>query len=150
MGILNDLLSRVNAFNEGLTGGTYLAEIIQNNDWQIVSWNTDDQLYDRGITATGVSIADYEPYSEITIAIKQEEGKPYNRVTLRDEGDFHHSFDVETDNEKMSIVASDWKTLKLLQRYGDEIMGLTEENIKKLKFEVLLPELVEMARKTLF
>lgn len=150
MGILNDLLSRVNAFNEGLTGGTYLAEIIQNNDWQIVSWNTDDQLYDRGITATGVSIADYEPYSEVTIAIKQEEGKPYDRVTLRDEGDFHHSFDVEADNEKMSIVASDWKTVKLLHRYGDEIMGLTEENIKKLKFEVLLPELVEMARKTLF
>lgn len=150
MGILNDLLGRVETFNEGLTGGTYLAEIIERNDWQIIGWNTDDQLYDKGITATGVSIMDYAPYSPVTIQIKQEEGQPYDRVTLRDTGEFHHSFYLQIDNEKFTFDAEDWKTRDLIRQYGEEIMGLTDENIKRLENEIILPELMEMARKTLF
>lgn len=150
MGILEQLRNRVETFNEGLTGGTYIGEIIQNNDWEIIGMNTDDQLYEQGITATGISIADYEPYSETTIEIKQMKGQPTDRVTLRDSGDFHHSFEVETDNVKMTIVASDFKTIQLLKRYGNEIMGLTQHNIERFEKETLLPELMIQAQKTLF
>lgn len=150
MGILNDLLGRVKTFNEGLTGGTYIAEIIERNDWQIIGWNADDQLYDKGITATGVSIWDYAPYSPVTIQYKQEEGQPYDRVTLRDTGDFHNSFYLQIDNEKFAFDAEDWKTRDLLRLYGDEIMGLTDYNIQRLEDEILLPELMKTAVKTLF
>lgn len=150
MGILNDLLGRVKTFNDGLTGGTYIAEIIERNDWVIIGWNTDEQLYDKGITATGVSIMDYAPYSPTTIAIKEENGQPYDRVTLRDTGDFHHSFYLKIDNEKFEFDAEDWKTRDLLRLYGDEIMGLTDDNIQRLEKEILLPEIMETARKTLF
>lgn len=150
MGILNDLLGRVKTFNEGLTGGTYIAEIIERNDWQIIGWNADDQLYDKGITATGVSIWDYAPYSPVTIQYKQEEGQPYDRVTLRDTGEFHHSFYLQIDNEKFAFDAEDWKTRELLRQYGDEIMGLTDYNIQRLEDEILLPELMKTAVKTLF
>ena len=150
MGILNDLLGRVKTFNEGLTGGTYIAELIERNDWLILSWNADDQLYDKGITATGVSIWDYAPYSPVTIEIKQEEGQPYDRVTLRDTGAFHHSFFLKIDNEKFEFDAEDWKTRDLLRLYGEEIMGLTDENIQRLEEEILLPELMKTAVKTLF
>lgn len=150
MGILNDLLGRVKTFNEGLTGGTYIAEIIERNDWQIIGWNADDQLYDKGITATGVSIWDYAPYSPVTIQYKQEEGQPYDRVTLRDTGEFHQSFYLQIDNEKFAFDAEDWKTRDLLRLYGDEIMGLTDYNIQRLEDEILLPELMKTAVKTLF
>lgn len=99
MGILNDLLGRVKTFNEGLTGGTYIAEIIEQHDYEIIDMNTQNQLYEQGITATGVSIWDYAPYSEITIEYKKANGDPYDRVTLRDEGDFHRSFYLQIDNE---------------------------------------------------
>lgn len=150
MGILNDLLGRVKTFNEGLTGGTYIAEIIERYDWQIIGWNADDQLYDKGITATGISIWDYAPYSPVTIQYKKEEGQPYDRVTLRDTGEFHHSFFLQIDNEKFTFDAEDWKTRDLTRYYGDEIMGLTDYNIERLEKEILLPELMETAQKTLF
>lgn len=150
MGILNDLLRRVDKFNEGLTGGNYLADIIQDNDYDIIDMNTQDQLYDQGITATGVSIWDYDPYSDYTVEMKRQKGQPYDRVTLRDEGDFHRSFEVEVDNEKFTIVASDRKTVKLLHRYGKEIMGLTQHNIEELEKGVILPLLMEQAKKDLF
>lgn len=150
MGILESLLKRVETFNEGLTNGEYIANIIQDNDWEIIGMNTDEQLYEQGITATGVSIADYEPYSDYTVEIKQAKGQPTNRVTLRDTGEFHHSFELETDNEKMMIVAGDVKTIKLCQRYGDEIMGLTQENIERFEKETLMPELMTQAQKTIF
>lgn len=150
MGILNDLLKRVNTFNEGLTGGSYIAQIIEEHDYEIIDMNTQDQLYEQGITATGVSIMDYAPYSDITIQYKQEKGDPYDRVTLRDEGDFHRSFYLQIDNEKFTFDAEDWKTRDLLRLYGDEIMGLTQHNIEELEKGIILPLLMEQARKDLF
>lgn len=150
MGILESLQKRVQSFNEGLTGGRIISEIIQNNEWEIVDMNTQNQLYEQGITATGISIADYDPYSDYTIELKMMKGQPVDRVTLRDEGDFHRSFEVETDNEKMTIVASDAKTVKLLHRYGDDIMGLTQENIEKFEKETLMPEIMKQAQQILF
>lgn len=150
MGILESLQKRVQSFNEGLTGGRIISDIIQNNEWEIVDMNTQNQLYEQGITATGISIADYDPYSDYTIKLKMMKGQPVDRVTLRDEGDFHRSFEVETDNEKMTIVASDKKTVKLLHRYGDDIMGLTQENIEKFEKETLMPEIMKQAQQILF
>lgn len=150
MGILNDLLNRVKTFNEGLTGGAYLSTIIENHDYEIIEMNTQDQLYEQGITATGVSIMDYAPYSEYTIELKAQKGDPYDRVTLRDEGDFHRSFYLDIDNEKFTFDAEDWKTRELLRLYGDEIMGLTQHNIEELEKNIILPDLMEQAKKDLF
>lgn len=150
MGILNDLLNRVKTFNEGLTGGAYLSTIIENHDYEIIEMNTQDQLYEQGITATGVSIMDYAPYSEYTIELKAQKGDPYDRVTLRDEGDFHRSFYLDIDNEKFTFDAEDWKTRELLRLYGDEIMGLTQHNIEELEKTIILPDLMEQAKKDLF
>lgn len=150
MGILNDLLRRVQTFNDGLTGGEYMAEIITEYDYQILDMNTETQLYEQGITATGISIMDYAPYSPVTIEIKQAAGQPYDRVTLRDTGDFHRSFFLQIDNEKFTFNAEDWKTRDLLRLYGDEIMGLTPENVQLLERTIILPELMTKAQQTLF
>lgn len=149
MGVLDSLLMRVKRVNDGLNGGKYIREIIEDNEPEIVGMNADQQLYEKGITATGVFIADYAPYSEITIEIKQESGQPYDRVTLRDTGDFEHSFFLDADNEKFSIDAADKKTGDLMKYYGDEILGLTDENAKILQMDIILPSLMQKIRKEL-
>lgn len=147
MDIINALLKRVVEFNNGLTSGEYFKEAVEENEAFIVELNSEEQLFEKGITSTGVSIADYAPYSPVTVEIKQQKGQPVNRVTLRDEGDFHASFAIVADNEQFEIVANDWKVKDLTLYYGDEILGLTDDNIRVAAREFVYPELMEKARK---
>lgn len=150
MGIIDDLIKRVMLFNDGLTSGEFIKEIVEENEAFIVELNSQDQLFEKGITSTGVSIADYAPYSEVTIEIKQQKGQPVNRVTLRDEGDFHASFALKIDNEQFEVVANDWKVKDLTLYYGDEILGLTDDNISVVANEWVYPGLMEKAKQILY
>lgn len=150
MDVIDVLLSRVKAFNEGLQEGTIMQAIILDNEPYIVDMNAEAQLYEQGINRLGVSIADYQPYSAVTIEIKRAKGQPYDRVTLRDEGDFESSFFVTADNEKFEIKASDSKTEELVTRYSDYILGLTDENRATLAREYVLPDLLKKAKEIIY
>lgn len=121
----------------------YIIEVLRNNDNVIVEMNSEEQLYEQGITRDGKSIASYAPYSPITIEIKKEKGQPTNRVTLRDEEDFHESFYVIFNNDSFEVYAADWKVETLKVYYGDEILGLTDENLIELARQYVLPELIK-------
>jgi len=96
----------------------------------IIDLNTEKQLYEKGINSLGRSLG---RYSEITIMIKKFEGKPFDRVTLKDTGDFYRTFKVEVRKGEIVISAN---TIKddddLIEKYGSEIIGLTDENLEKL------------------
>lgn len=141
MKLIDNLRQRVTEFNELLQSGRLIQSIILENEYVITDMNSEDQLYEQGINRLGVNIMDYAPYSPLTIEIKKEKGQPYNRVTLRDEGDFEHSFYVEADTQQFTIKAADWKTEDLIQRYGRQILGLTEENKIILIWVYIYPEL---------
>lgn len=141
MKLIDNLRQRVTEFNELLQSGRLIQSIILENEYVITDMNSEDQLYEQGINRLGVNIMDYAPYSPLTIEIKKEKGQPYNRVTLRDEGDFEHSFYVEADTQQFTIKAEDWKTEDLIQRYGRQILGLTEENKIILIWAYIYPEL---------
>lgn len=141
MKLIDNLRQRVTEFNELLQSGRLIQSIILENEYVITDMNSEDQLYEQGINRLGVNIMDYAPYSPLTIEIKKEKGQPYNRVTLRDEGDFEQSFYVESDTQQFTIKAADWKTEDLIQRYGRQILGLTEENKIILIWEYIYPEL---------
>ena len=141
MKLIDNLRQRVTEFNELLQSGRLIQSIILENEYVITVMNSEDQLYEQGINRLGVNIMDYAPYSPLTIEIKKEKGQPYNRVTLRDEGDFERSFYVEADTQQFTIKAADWKTEDLIQRYGRQILGLTEENKIILIWEYIYPEL---------
>lgn len=141
MKLIDNLRQRVTEFNELLQSGRLIQSIILENEYVITDMNSEDQLYEQGINRLGVNIMDYAPYSPLTIEIKKEKGQPYNRVTLRDEGDFEHSFYVEADRQQFTIKAADWKTEDLIQRYGRQILGLTEENKIILIWAYIYPEL---------
>lgn len=141
MKLIDNLRQRVTEFNELLQSGRLIQSIILENEYVITDMNSEDQLYEQGINRLGVNIMDYAPYSPLTIEIKKEKGQPYNRVTLRDEGDFEQSFYVEADMQQFTIKAADWKTEDLIQRYGRQILGLTEENKIILIWAYIYPEL---------
>lgn len=141
MKLIDNLRQRVTEFNGLLQSGRLIQSIILENEYVITDMNSEDQLYEQGINRLGVNIMDYAPYSPLTIEIKKEKGQPYNRVTLRDEGDFEQSFYVEADRQQFTIKAADWKTEDLIQRYGRQILGLTEENKIILIWEYIYPEL---------
>lgn len=134
--MIKQLINSVKEFNERLTNGDYISEVIKDNEVLIIELNTEEQLYEEGINILGVKIDDYAPYQPETIYYKRERGQPTNRVTLRDEGDFHNSFYLEIGKEQFEIKASDEKTEQLKKKYG-KILGLTDENVNELRIYVL-------------
>ena len=147
---ITDLRKRVADFNEALTSGRLMQDIIWNNDAYIVDMNAEEQLFERGINRLGVEIMDYAPYSPVTIEIKEALGQPINRVTLRDEGDFESSFFLEVGDKQFEIKASDFKTEDLIKKYGRQILGLTDENIAILIWQYIYPDLMDEAKKQIY
>jgi hypothetical protein len=150
MKILTDLSKRVKEFNEGLKSGVFISSIILENEAFIVNLNSEVQLYDQGVNNLGVSISDYKPYSEYTISIKQQKGQPYDRVTLHDEGDFSGSFFLQVGTENFEIKAGDFKTVDLMNKYGRQILGLTDESLKELIWSYIYPDLKTTTRKYIY
>lgn len=105
------------------------------------------QLYDSGERRDGTKIT--PAYAPETVAIKKKKGQPTNRVTLRDTFDWQASFWVQFYPDGFEIKASDWKTERLTQKYGDEILGLQDEMVKYLCETFYLPRLRTELRKIL-
>jgi hypothetical protein len=147
---IDDLNRRAKEFQKGLETGKFLENILLDNEAFIVNLNAEDQLFDHGINALGVSISDYMPYSPLTIEIKKEKGQPTNRVTLKDEGDFEGSFYVDVGKDSFEIKAADFKTHDLMTKYGRQILGLTDENMQELINEIIRPDLIKQRDSLLY
>lgn len=117
-------------------------EIIKHEDI-IVQMVVRDQLYEQGIEGRGISIMSYQPYTAKTIRIKQQKGQPYDRVTLRDTGEFHDSLHVEFDDKGFYVTSTDDKAKYLLARYGKTIFRLTNANFTELLRNYIRPSLKE-------
>jgi len=139
---LKELIKSLKTFEKLLL--KEVEKVIRDNTEIVEEMNSEDQLFEQGIDRHGQKIADYAPYSDVTVQIKREKGQPTNRVTLRDEGDFHFSFFIEFSPTGFEIRADDGKTKKLLEGYGDGILGLTDENVRDLAKNYILPELIKL------
>jgi len=142
---LDDLISNLKKFEEEIY--QTVEKVLRENEYVIIDMNVEDQLFEKGIDRTGQEIASYAPYSPVTIQIKGIKGQPTNRVTLRDEGDFHSSFYVEFTQDGFEIKATDWKTKKLIASYGEEVLGLTDYNFKILLEDYVAPAILELLKK---
>ena len=69
-----------------------------------------------------------EGYTRFTVSVKKSKNQISDRVTLRDTGDFYKSFTVKANANSFVINATDSKTNKLQKKYGDKILGLSDEN----------------------
>lgn len=108
---------------------------------QILNWIQQDQLFKQGIDEDG-DVIGY--YGEFTEAINPEKvaGSHY---TLYDTGEFYASMYVAVNTNYIEIVADPIKiddrtgeTDNLFNKYGEGIIGLTDENKTKLALAVAI------------
>ena len=149
--ILN-LRAKLSAINDSLRDNTLVIASLSKpiNEAQICELNSEQQLYDYGVNALGVDISDYQPYAPLTIGIKRSKGQPSDRVTLRDNGDFHGSFFVKFGSDGLAMDTTDSKRDKLVRKYGKQIFGLTPESKTYVSNEILKPELLDEIKAILY
>lgn len=127
--MINGLIEKFKKVGEELDTGEIAKKIVRDNDNILIDMNAQDQLYAKGVNRLGVRIDEYQPYQPLTIQVKIEKRQPYDRVTLKDTGEFYDSFYVETAEDRFYIKASDEKTNWLIKKYGAEIFGLTNDSL---------------------
>ena len=150
-----DELIRLLNFIIKLDANQLLFEVWSDKEVQelIIGLNTKDQLFEKGIDATGKSLKEIGgDYSPFTKKIKSRKGQPTDRVTLKDTGVFHKSFGVIPDFSGFTILSdpikvSDGFQTNLFDRWGGNVEGLTTENINTKLNEVALRKFVFLLEK---
>jgi len=113
---------------------------------EILSWIQDDQLRKRGVDEDGDVIGEYSLYTQILSGGRKKFGDHY---TLEDTGEFFKSMYVVVLSDSIVIEADPIKgNDNLFFKYGEGIIGLTEENIEYFQLE-LADKYREYARKVL-
>lgn len=127
--MISGLIDKFKKVGDELDTGEIAKKIVRDNDNILIDMNAQDQIYAKGVNRLGVRIDEYQPYRPLTIQVKIEKRQPYDRVTLKDTGEFYDSFYVETAEDRFYIKASDEKTNWLIKKYGAEIFGLTNDSL---------------------
>jgi len=143
MQILNDLLRNTKILMD--------ADIIWNHvfsDKQFQVWILDlirdDQLMEKGVDETGKIIGTYSWATQNIYNSSKIEGEHY---TLFDTGDFYKSMLILLGTNYFEIDADPIKeNANLFTKYGEGIIGLTEESLEKLREETKRRYAIEIDR----
>lgn len=100
---------------------------------------TEEQLFDKGETSKGISIT--PSYARSTISIKIKKNQPFDRVTLKDTGDFYNSVNVIAQKDQVIIEATAEYAKYLTGRYGKDILGIQDMELTKFFKRYIVPEL---------
>lgn len=113
---------------------------------QIIEWIQQDQLTQKGIDGSGNVIGYYSPITEL---ITRGRKKAYTHYTLDDTGEFYRSMYVAVFRESFAIIANgDKGEDNLFEKYGKDIIDLTDENLEKLK-EIAKEKFIKYIREVL-
>lgn len=99
--------------------------VLENKEWRNDVLDMERERVFSGMRADGTTITPM--YKPVTVFIKQMKGQPTDRVTLFDTGAFHKAFTMERNGENVLFSSSDSKTDKLVDKYGEGIFGMNEE-----------------------
>lgn len=123
-----------------------LLHLFKDREEEVISLNVDDQLFNKGIDSNGEKLT--PPYAASTKKRKRRKGQPTDRVTTRDEGDFHRSIIFDYRQTEVAFGNDDPKFRYLSDRYGEHILGLTPKNIEYLSDD-MKDDFVKEARKAI-
>ena len=119
-----------------------------NKEWQTKALQLNrEQLY-SGVDSENRSLG---VYSLKTILIKEKKQQPTDRVTLLDTGDFYASLYLVQKEKSLEIDSKDvdqTKVNRLLDVYGENIFGVTEQN-KVILRELATPILAQYLKNQL-
>lgn len=99
----------------------------------------------EGLRADGSDIT--PEYSPFTVEEKKIKGQPFDRVTLKDSGDFWEGIKIKAAGNELTYDATDPKSDKLQEKYGEDILGLSDENKTEFIQAYLADEMQEKIRK---
>lgn len=112
-----------------------IGEVIEDNEDLIRQMNI-EQLQE-GQRSDGSTLPNY------SIGSVQKFGKRPGPMTLEDTGAFHRGIRVRAGKTFAEIIGTDPKTGMLEALYDLTIIGLSEDNLERLKFEILVPGLID-------
>lgn len=134
---LEILTEKVISYKENIP--VFTGNVVKDNETIVVEYITQDQLFEKGEDSEGKSLGEYSPF---TVEIKQLKQQPTDRITLKDEGNYHESHRIEvTEDGGFKIVVSDFKYGELVERFGP-IDSLNDENLNDLIQAYIFPELL--------
>ncbi len=108
---------------------------VDNNKTVIKTMQTEEQMY-LGINASGNAIS--PDYADSTINYKKRNFQPYDRVTLKDSGDFYDSIEIEARTDDFVISTQITYSIYLVTKYA-EILGITDTNLERFVNTYTLP-----------
>lgn len=121
-------------------------DFLKDNEKFILDLVRDEQLY-QGLKFDGSEIKpDYAPS---TVRRKRRRGQPYDRVTWKDKGDLYRSLQLKFGFLEFEIEATDRKIKKLYAKYGSDVLGLTDESIKRT-IEYIGPMFIEKLQRMIY
>lgn len=132
MQMLNDLLRNTKILMDPDIIWNHVFSDKQFQVW-ILDLIRDDQLTEKGVDETGQIIGYYTRYTEELTNGRKRAGEHY---TLFDTGDFYKSMVILLGTNYFEIDADPIKeNANLFTKYGEGIIGLTEESLEKLRVE---------------
>lgn len=139
MATIKEMIARVSVVEKNID--SYLLEQVNNEEDFVLDLNR-DQL-GLGLDSGNNSIT--PPYTPFTKQIKRIKQQPTDRVTLKDTGDFYRSFFLVFGDDYFELDAKDKKVDELELKYGDDILGLTSENVGAVAEKIKEPFLDVLA-----
>lgn len=132
MQMLNDLLRNTKILMDPDIIWNHVFSDKQFQTW-ILDLIRDDQLMEKGVDETGKVIGTYSWATQNIYNSSKIEGEHY---TLFDTGDFYKSMVILLGTNYFEIDADPIKeNANLFTKYGEGIIGLTEESLEKLRVE---------------
>lgn len=142
---LKNLESRLKSFKNKTP--EIIKEIIRNNESQIIE-ALQSQLYDKGVNGYSEELMKRKPYRPSTIKRKQRRGQPYDRVTLKDSGNFYRQMYLVCESDGFYITSRSKVTPMLTKKYGQAIFRLSDPTVTKVILPILRKELVKRLKQT--
>ena len=83
------------------------------------------QALDKGIDASQRSLGTYKS----KYYVEKHKAGNYHPINLKKEGDFRKSIKVNFDKKTPELQANDWKAEILKSKYGQGIVGISDEDL---------------------
>ena len=115
-----------------------LIQIVKDKKELILDIQALDQFFNKGINNDKTKIT--PQYALSTKKKKRRRNLPFDRVILKDKANYEWiTLDIRTN--EFEIVAR-WDKFKYLrQRYGDKLLGLTDEALHEILTQLFIPEI---------
>lgn len=133
---LKNLIYRLRSLNQpGIIEA--LKDGVEENETVILDLVRIEQLYNSGVNGRGVSIASYAPYTRYTVQVKADKMQPTDRVTLCDTTNFYREMEIVFTEKGFYIESSASYTPDILEKYGREVLRLTNEHFNLIVVPLL-------------